>query len=484
MKSCLLPPCIALLASATAFSQLPAVDRDEVTRRLEGRAEHFGEVSQKIWGFAEVGYKEMQSAALLQDELRAAGFTITEKIGGIPTAFSAQAGSGGPVIGILGEYDALPGLFQEAVPRKQPLHGTTPGHGCGHNLFGTASAAASIAVKDWLAEKKIAGTVRFYGCPAEEGGGGKIYMARAGAFADCDVVLHWHPGNENRASVATSLANITGKFRFRGKAAHAAASPEKGRSALDAVMLFTHAVDLLREHVPQTTRIHYIITNGGDAPNVVPAFSEVYLYLRSPDMATIDSVWPRILKCAEGGAVATETSQELQLINSAYNMLANDALARLLDRTLRVVGGVTYTPEERAFADGLRATFAAEGLTVPAPGTEAQILKIDEGVGYGSTDVADVSWLVPTAGFKTATFVPGTPGHSWQSTASAGMSIGRKGMMNAAKVLALAALDLFTDPKEVAAAKASFTERKAGQEYRSRLPADQKAPLDYRDKGP
>jgi len=483
MKRSLFPLLASLLALAPLHAQLTPGDRTAITRGLDARAAHFAGIAQQIWTFAEVGYQETQSAALLRDALRAAGFTITERVAEIPTAFSAQAGSGGPVIGILGEYDALPGLFQEAVPRKQPLRSTTPGHGCGHNLFGTASAAAAIAVQQWLAEKKLPGTVRFYGCPAEEGGGGKIYMARAGAFRDCDVVLHWHPGSENRASVATSLANITGKFRFRGKAAHAAGSPEKGRSALDAVMIFTHAVELLREHVPQTTRIHYVITNGGDAPNIVPSFSEVYLYLRSPDMTTLDAVWPRILKCAEAGALATETAHELELINSAYNTLPNDALARLLDRNLRVVGGVTYSAAEQAFAEGLRGTLAAEGLTVPKPGTEATIRGIDDGIGYGSTDVADVSWLVPTAGFKTATFVPGTPGHSWQSTACAGMSIGHQGMMVAAKVLALSALDLLTDPAAVAAAQQSFSERKGGQEYRSRLPAGQKPPLNYREKG-
>jgi aminobenzoyl-glutamate utilization protein B len=474
---------ILLLAVTTTHAQLSTADRTEVQRRLEARAPHFAGIAQKIWGFAEVGYKETQSAALLREELRAAGFAITDRIAEMPTAFSAQAGGGGPIIGILGEYDALPGLFQEAVPRRQPLRSTMPGHGCGHNLFGAASAAAAIAVKEWLAEKKLPGTVRFYGCPAEEGGGGKIYMARAGAFADCDVVLHWHPGSDNRASTAISLANLTGKFRFRGKAAHAAGSPSKGRSALDAVMLFTHAVDLLREHVPQTTRIHYIITAGGDAPNVVPAFCEVYLYLRSPEIATIDAVWPRILKCAEAGALATETSHELELVSSVYPILPNDALARLLDRNLRTVGGVQYSAEEHAFAEALRQTFLAEGLTLPEPGGESRIAKIDTEISYGSTDVADVSWQVPTSGFKTATFVPGSPGHSWQSTACAGMSIGHKGMMNAAKVLALSALDLLTDPREVAAAKKSFAERKGKQEYRSRLPAEQKPPLNYRDKG-
>src|SRR3954447_4920989 len=344
----------------SARSQSVEADRAAVLQRLDTQREHFVTISQQIWEFAEVGYQETRSAALLKEELRAAGFTITENIANIPTAFSAQAGSGTPVIGILGEYDALPGLNQEAVPYKQPPRSTKAGHGCGHNLFGTASVAAAIAVKQWLAEKHVPGTVRFYGCPAEEGGGGKIYMARAGAFSDCDAVLHWHPGTDNRASLRTNLANMTGKFRYRGTAAHAAGAPDKGRSALDGVMLFTHAIELLREHVPQTTRIHYVITNGGDAPNVVPAFSEVYIYLRSPEMSVIDNVWPRIVKCAEAGALATETKVELELINSAYSILPNDVLTSVIERNLREVGGLSYTPEERAFAEALRKTFVSE----------------------------------------------------------------------------------------------------------------------------
>jgi aminobenzoyl-glutamate utilization protein B len=467
--------------SSSAQAQISESERSVMTKRLDGRAAHLADISRKIWEFAEVGYQETKSAALLKEELKAAGFAITENIGGILTAFSAQAGSGTPVIGILGEYDALPGLFQEAVPVKQPPRSTKAGHGCGHNLFGTASAAAAIAVQEWLAEKGISGTVRFYGCPAEEGGGGKIYMARAGAFSDCDAVLHWHPGSENRASLKTNLANMTGKFRYRGTAAHASGSPEKGRSALDGVMIFTHAVELLREHVPQTTRIHYVITNGGDAPNVVPAFSEVYIYLRSPDMSVIDNVWPRIVKCAEAGALATETKVDLELINSAYSILPNDELTKVIERNLRVVGGISYTTEERTFAETLRKTFVSEpGGSL---GGEGRVGKAEEGVSYGSTDVGDVSWVVPTAGFYTATFVPGTPGHSWQSTACAGMSIGQKGMMVAAKTLALSAADLFTDQKTLSAAKQNFVARKAGKEYRSRLPAEQKPPLDYRGTG-
>ena len=467
-----------LITNDAARAEIAESLRLSVTARLDSRADHFAALSRRIWEFAEVGYQETQSAALLKDELKQAGFTITDNIANIPTAFSAQAGTGKPVIGILGEYDALPGLQQEAIPIKQPARSVKPGHGCGHNLFGTGSAAAAIAVKDWLAEKGISGTVRFYGCPAEEGGGGKIYMVRAGAFSDCDAVLHWHPGSENRASLKTNLANMTGKFRFRGAPAHAAGSPEKGRSALDGVMIFTHAVELLREHVPQTTRMHYVITSGGDAPNVVPAFAEVYIYLRSPEMTTIDNVWPRIVKCAEAGALATDTKVELELINSAYNTLPNDELTKLIERNLNAVGGVSYSPEERAFAEALQKTFVVE--PTQTLGNEAKISKAEEGISYGSTDVADVSWVVPTGGFYTATFVPGTPGHSWQSTACAGMSIGHKGMMVAAKTLTLSAIELYTDPQLLTAAKANFADRKAGKEYRSRLPADQKPPLDYR----
>jgi aminobenzoyl-glutamate utilization protein B len=453
---------------------------DPLLSWMDGRAEHYGALSKRVWDFAEVGYQEVRSAALLKEDLKAAGFRIEENIGGIPTAFSATWGEGKPVVGILGEYDALPGLSQEVGPAPKPLAAGAPGHGCGHNLFGAASAFAAVAAKERLAAEKKPGTVRFYGCPAEEGGGGKIYMVRAGAFRDCDVVLAWHPGSGNAASLQSNLANITGKFRYRGRAAHAAGSPEKGRSALDAVQLFTHAVDLLREHVPQATRLHYVITNGGAAPNVVPDFAEVYLYSRHPEMDVLDGIWARILKCADAGALATETKLEVELVNSAYNLLPNDALAKLFDRHLRKVGGVEYTPEEEAFAAELRKTFP-EG-TRAAAGSEKRIEGIESGVSSGSTDVGDVSWVVPTAQFRTATFVPGTPGHSWQAVACSGSSIGRKGMVLAAKVLALSAWDLLTTPAELEAARASYRKRLQGKEYRSRLPADQKPPLHYRDK--
>jgi aminobenzoyl-glutamate utilization protein B len=380
------------------------------------------------------------------------------------------------VIAILGEYDALPGLSQEAAPERKTRVSGGAGHGCGHNLLGSASALAAVAVKEYLAGRKLSGTIRFYGTPAEEGGGGKIYMLRAGAFQDADVALTWHPGSQNRAGLRSSLANISAKFRFYGRPAHAAGSPERGRSALDALMVMNHAVDLLREHVPESTRIHYIITHGGAAPNVVPDFAEAYYYARHPQMPALDGIWQRIVKCAEAGALATETRMEMELVNSVYNVLPNDALAALLDRNLRAVGGMKYTAEEQAFAERLAKTFGGEA----ALGSQERVLAPDEGYGSGSTDVGDVSWALPTGQFSTATFVPGTPGHSWQSAACAGTTIGRKGMVIAAKTLALTAVDLVADPKQVEAARASFEKRRAGHVYRSRVPADQKPPLKYR----
>ena len=281
--------------SFTSFAQKTIDDRDELLRKMDAQSQHYGDLSRRIWEFAEVGYKEKQSSELLKNELRNAGFTIQENVGEIPTAFVASYGSGKPVIGIMGEYDALPGLSQEDIPEKKSRMAGAPGHGCGHNLFGAASAFAAITVKSYLAEKKMSGTIRFYGTPAEEGGGAKIYMARAGVFNDCDTVLVWHPDDKNMASTGTTLGNIAAKFKFYGKASHAAAAPDKGRSSLDAVMLMSHAVDMLREHVPQETRIHYVVTNGGSAPNIVPDFAEIYIYARQPSMVVVDDVWARIV---------------------------------------------------------------------------------------------------------------------------------------------------------------------------------------------
>lgn len=469
-----------LLATMLCAGAALAGEKETLLKQMDARAAHYGDVSRQIWEFAEVGYKEYKSADLLKSELRQAGFTVEDNVAGIPTAFTATWGQGRPVIAVLGEYDALPGLSQEAVPDRKPRAEGAPGHGCGHNLLGTASLFAAVSIKDWLAAKKISGTIRFYGTPAEEGGGGKLYMARAGVFKDVDAVLSWHPGDSNGASKQSSLAIISAKFRFYGKPAHAAAAPDVGRSALDGVMVMANAVEFMREHVPESTRIHYIITNGGSAPNVVPEFAELFLYARHPSMPVLDGIWNRIVKCAQAGALATETRMEMELIDSSYNVLPNDALASLVDRNLHLVGGVTYTKQEQAFAESLRKTLPLERAR--PLGSQEGIQAPTEGYFSASSDVGDVSWIVPTAALNTATFVPGVPAHSWQSTACAGMSIGRKGMVVAAKALALTAVDLFTDPEQLKAARASFEQRRAGYEYRSRIPAEHKPPLNYRDK--
>lgn len=468
-----------VLGSFALNAELNTLDREKMMSRMDGQAAQYGEISRQIWEYAEVGYKEAKSSNLLKEQLRKAGFVIQENIGEIPTAFTATWGSGKPVIAIMGEYDALPGLSQDKTPERKPLTAGAPGHGCGHNLFGTASAFAAITVKQYMEERKVRGTLRFYGTPAEEGGGGKIYMARAGAFKDVDVALHWHPGGSNATGLGSSLANINAKFRFHGTAAHAAARPEAGRSALDALLLMSHAVEMLREHVPASTRIHYIFTKAGEAPNVVPNFAEGYFYARSPSMPILDNVWERIIKCAQAGALATDTRLEMELVNSVYNILPNEPITRLIDKHMRSVGGYQYTPEERSFAEALSKSFESpeqlDSVEKIQPFGESSL-----GAG-GSTDVGDISWQVPTAGFTTATFVPGTPGHSWQSTACAGMSIGRKGMLLAAKTLALTASDLFTNPQAIEAARKDFDHRRSTHIYRSRVPAENKAPLKYRD---
>lgn len=466
-----------LLLAFTTF--LVADDKSALLQKMDSQAGHYGDVSRQIWEFAEVGYKESKSAALLKSELRTAGFTIEENTAGIPTAFTATWGQGKPVIAILGEYDALPSLSQDVAPERKPLVSNGPGHGCGHNLLGSASLFAAVTIKDWLAAKKIAGTIRFYGTPAEEGGGGKVYMARAGIFKDVDVVLTWHPGDGNGASQMSTLAIIAAKFKFYGKPSHAAAAPELGRSALDGLMVMTTAIEFLREHVPESTRIHYIITNGGAAPNIVPEFAELYLYARNPSMPVLDGIWERIVKCAQAGALATETRMEMEFVDSAYNMLPNDALATLTDKNMRLAGGVTYTKDEEAFAESIRKTLPA-GHGRPL-GSQERIQEPVEGYTSASTDAGDVSWIVPTAALTTATFVPGVPPHSWQATACAGSSIGRKGMVLAAKALVLTAVDLYTNPANVQAARASFEQRRSGYEYKSRIPDGQKPPLNYRD---
>lgn len=472
---------LAVTAVLAVLDAAPAVAQDpkaELAAAIDAAADEYAAIARRIWSLAELGYMEEQSSALLHSRLEAAGFAVEAGVAGMPTAFVASYGEGRPVIGILAEYDALPGLSQDTVPKRKPLSQFGPGHACGHHLFGTASVAAAIAVKDWLARTGRPGTVRVYGTPAEEGGGGKVYMARAGLFADVDAVLHWHPASVNDASPSTSLANMSGKFRFYGIAAHASAAPEQGRSALDGVEAMNHMVNLMREHIAQESRIHYVITAGGQAPNVVPDFAEVYYYARHPDPAVVAQLWERIVKAAEGAALGTGTRVEVEVLNGVYSLLPNEALARVVDANLRHVGGIRYTETERAFAEALAATLEAGGEVSLMKASEIEPFRLS--MGGASTDVGDVSWVVPTAGLNVATWVPGTPAHSWQAVAAGGTSIGMKGMVVAAKTLAMTVVDLLLDPSHIEAARAEF-ERRRGPNFVYRpLVGDREPPLDYR----
>jgi aminobenzoyl-glutamate utilization protein B len=444
---------------------------------VKARADAAWVMARQIWEWAEPGYQEKRSAGLLAAALEKGGFKVERGVTEIPTAFTASVGAGKLVIGILGEYDALPGLAQEAVPFRKPRPGTGYGHGCGHHLFGVASVTACLALADQVKAGKVAGTLRFYGCPAEEGGSAKAFMARAGLFDDCDAVLHWHPSSRNVAGDLASLARIAVKFRFHGVSAHAASAPEQGRSALEAVALTNHAVALLREHVPDGTRIHHVITDGGAAPNVVPDFAEVYYYLRHARADVVRTLYPRLVKCARAGALATETKLEVVSEGGIVEMLPNAALAAVARTNLARLNDLRYGPEEEAFAARIQPTLAA-------PQPLDSVGKVDEAgrkSAMGSTDVGDVSWVVPTAGFTTACWVPGTPGHSWQAVAAGGTTIGRQGMMLAARTLAATAWDLFADPSRVAKAKAEHRERLAGRKYRPLIEPGQPPPLDYRN---
>jgi aminobenzoyl-glutamate utilization protein B len=461
-----------MLAAALALLAPP-----DVTRLLDERASNFSEVAREIWELAEVGYQEERSSALLKAQLEAAGFEIQSGVAGMPTAFIGSFGSGRPVIALLAEFDALPGLSQDAIPDRKPRAENAPGHACGHHLFGTASTAAAIAVQEWLSSSGIPGTLRLYGTPAEEGGAGKVYMVRAGLFSDVDAVLTWHPADGNDASPVSSLANKSAKFRFHGLSSHAAAAPDKGRSALDGVEAMNTMVNLMREHVPQESRIHYVITRGGMAPNVVPDFAEVYYYCRHPEVEVVQDLWKRIVLAAEGAAMGTETRVDHEVIHGIYNKLPNHRLSRLFDEGLRKLGGIEYTAEEIAFAEKLRATLESPEREI---GSQREVQPFAEQVTSASTDVGDISWVVPTASVQIATWVPGTPAHSWQAVAAGGMSIGFKGMVLASKILATAAVELFSDPSAIEEARREFEERRGPDFVYESLIGDRAPPLDYR----
>ena len=465
---------IILIISNNFFAQS---NKNDVKKSIEKRAKDYEKIAKSIWDWAEMGYLEEKSSALLQKTLSNAGFRIKSGVADIPTAFSAEYGSGRPIIGILAEFDALPGISQEVATERKPILDQEAGHACGHHLFGTASTAAAIAIKDHLKKIDQKGTIRLYGTPAEEGGSGKVYMVRAGLFDDVDVVLHWHAGDRNSASPSTSMANRSAKFRFHGYSAHAAGAPEKGRSSLDAVEAMNHMVNLLREHIPDGSRIHYVITRGGYAPNVVPDYAEVFYYVRDFDVDTLEDIWARVVKTAEAAALGTDTRLEYEIIHGNRPVLANNVVQKMMYDNLVEIGGVKYDRKEKAFAEKIYKTLRNPNLSLSSA-KEIQNYQFTK--GKGSTDVGDVSWMVPTAGLRIATWVPGTSAHTWQAVSAGGMSIGMKGMMNAAKTIAGTAVDIYANPEVVKSAKKELLERRGPNFNYYSLLGERNPPLDYR----
>jgi aminobenzoyl-glutamate utilization protein B len=446
-------------------------------------------IAREIWDHPQIALQEEFAASLLAKELQADGFSIEWGVGQMPTAFVTTWGEGKPIIGFLGEYDALPGLSQKVSTHKDPIEAGGPGHGCGHNLFGTACMASVMALKEAMAQGNIKGTIRFYGCPAEETLVGKTFMARAGVFDDLDAAISWHPGSTNIVWNGSSLALNSFKVNFHGVASHAGGAPHLGRSALDGVMLMDVGVNYLREHVMQEARIHNVITSGGQAPNVVPAYAQVWYFVRAPHRDQVDEIYARMLDIAKGAALMSGTTHDIEFITGCYDLLPNKTLSALLLEKMQEVDSIKFTEQERAFAKGLQATFPAgsverdfewmkksAGVDIPADEINnplwEQVLPHSDTPPLmgGSTEVGDVSWITPTGQLTTCCWPLGTPGHSWQTVVSSGSSIGMKGMLFAAKGMALAGLDLLTKPDLLAQAQAEFAQAKNGKEYVTPLP--------------
>lgn len=455
----------SLMLAAPAWSA-PSAAKKAVVQSVDRHASELTGLSDQIWAFAEIALKEHRSAAALADYAEQQGFKVERGVGGMPTAFIASYGSGRPIIGVMGEYDALPGISQKAAPEKTPLEEGAGGHGCGHNLFGAASLGAAVAIKEQIAAGKLKGTIRFYGTPAEENIGGKTYMARDGLFNDLDVVLAWHPGDKTQADTTSSQAMVDLAIEFHGKAAHAAGDPWNGRSAVDALELFTHGVNLMREHIKPTSRMHYTIVAGGDVPNVVPEYSKVWIWLRDWQRAEVDGLLARVRKLAAGAAEMTETTANVSVQGGSWEILNNMTGARLIDANLRWLGSPAYTPAEQDFAKKIQ-----RATDVPDIGMDTKIYPLEnqEQEG-GSTDVGDVSWVVPTLHFTVATAPRKAPWHAWPVVATGGMSIGHKGLVLAAKTLATTMVDLYEQPATLKAVREEFEEKRGGVVFDAYIP--------------
>ena len=460
----------------------PSSIEGDILKHLDSLQSDLVSVNQDIWTYAELGLQEHRSAARLVGVLKKAGFKVKEGVSGMPTAFVAEYGSGKPVIGILAEYDALPELSQQVTGVRKFAEGRSTGHGCGHCALGTGAVGAALAVKDVYDKYKLKGTLRVYGTPAEETVIGKVYMSLDGQFNDLDACLHWHPGTQNRVYYSSSKALVSAKFTFSGVAAHASGSPDKGRSALDGVELMNVGANYMREHIKETSRIHYVITNGGGQPNVVPATAQVWYYVRANNHPDAEAHFDWLLDIADAGAKMSRTKVQVQIDTDCHELIPNLPLSKLVLKNFKKVGPPRFEKADLDLARQLQTAIRADfGLKETRPLNDAiDDLPATPYQDNGSTDVGDISWHVPTSGLTTACFAAGSPGHSWQNVAAIGSPIGHKGMMIAAKVLALSAVDLLQDPQALKEAKADFEERMKDRKYTTRIPKDQKVPKSIR----
>lgn len=442
--------------------------KQAVFNSVDQHQDELTQLSDQIWKFAEIAYKEYKSAKVLADYAEQQGFRVERGVANIPTAFIASYGSGKPVIGILGEFDALPGLSQKAQPTKEAVVEGAPGHGCGHNLFGAGSLGAALAIKELIADGKLQGTIRFYGTPAEENGNGKVYMARAGLFNDLDVCLDWHPGDENEANMQSSLSITDYTISFKGKTAHAAADPWNGRSALDAAELFTTGINFMREHVKPTVRMHYTYKKVGLVPNVVPEEASVWLWIRDTKRTGVAEVAERMKDIAKGAALMAGVEYEVRLNGGLYERMVNETGAKVLYNNMELVGPISYTDEEIAYSNKIMEEYGLDQQGIK--GEVAPLKETQENAGGGSTDVGDVSHIVPVISLGATTAPYKCPWHSWGVVACGGMSIGHKGMLFAAKSMATTMVDLFEDASLRDEINAEFKKRKGNEVWEPLVP--------------
>jgi aminobenzoyl-glutamate utilization protein B len=456
------------ITNVIAQSKKSNPKKDAVIKSIQTHEKELTKLSDDIWSYAETALKETKSSKVLADYAEQQGFNVKRGVAGMPTAFIAEYGSGKPIIGIMGEFDALPGISQKAQPTREPLVAGAGGHGCGHNLFGAGSLGAAVAIKELIAQGKLKGTIRFYGTPAEEAVGGKIYMARDGLFSDVDVCLDWHPDVEIAANMQSSQAMVDFLVEFKGKSSHAAADPWNGRSALDGLELFLDGVNMLREHVRPSVRIHYVIQSGGDVPNVVPEYSKVWMWIRDSKREGVEEVFSRVKDIAKGAGLMAGVESKVHVQSGDYEILVNRKGAETLQKNIEALGPIVYSDEEIAFAKKIQEV--SGGKQTGLDGKIHPLKATKEHPEGGSTDVGDISWLVPEITALVTTAPANAPWHSWAVVACGGMSIGHKGLMFAAKSLAMTMVDLFESEQLRTEIKAEFVNRKGDHVYKAYIP--------------